>query len=97
MISGPFDVDRMDYIQRDGRNCGVSIGGIEWRRIVRKLIPCLAEHPGQNNKPRNVVLISNIKTQHVLDDFIFSLFQMYAQVYMHPKIVAIEETIRGAL
>lgn len=97
MISGPFDVDRMDYIQRDGRNCGVSIGGIEWRRIVRKLMPCLAEHPGQNNEPRDVVLISNIKTQHVLDDFIFSLFQMYAQVYMHPKIVAIEETIRGVL
>jgi HD superfamily phosphohydrolase len=27
LISGPFDVDRMDYIQRDGRNSGVLIGG----------------------------------------------------------------------
>jgi len=44
LISGPFDVDRIDYIQRDGRNCGVSIGGIEWRRIMAKLTPCLADH-----------------------------------------------------
>lgn len=94
MISGPFDVDRMDYIQRDGRNCGVHISGIEWRRIVSKLISCLAEHHGAKDEPSDVVLISQIKNQHVLDDFIFTLFQMYAQVYMHPKIVGLEEIIR---
>src|ERR1019366_406172 len=77
VISGPFDVDRMDYIQRDGRNCGVSISGIEWRRIVSKLMPCLADHASEKNEPREVVLVSNIKNQHVLDDFIFTLFQMY--------------------
>lgn len=94
IISGPFDVDRMDYIQRDGRNCGVFISGIEWRRIVSKLIPCLAEHASTGDEPRDVVLVSQIKNQHVLDDFIFTLFQMYAQVYMHPKIVGLEEIIR---
>lgn len=97
IISGPFDVDRMDYIQRDGRNCGVSIGGIEWRRIVTKLIPILADHAGNKGESKEVVLISNIKNQHVLDDFIFSLFQMYAQVYLHPKIVGVEEIIKRLL
>lgn len=97
VISGPFDVDRIDYIQRDGRNCGVNIGGIEWRRIVSKLIPCLAEHRGAPNEPQDVVLISNVKNQHVLDDFIFSLFQMYAQVYLHPKIVGVEEVAKRLL
>lgn len=97
IISGPFDVDRMDYIQRDGRNCGVNIGGIEWKRIVTKLIPCLAKHKGAKDEPGEVVLISNIKNQHVLDDFIFSLFQMYAQVYMHPKIVGVEEIAKRLL
>jgi HD superfamily phosphohydrolase len=97
MISGPFDVDRIDYIQRDARNTGVHIGGIEWPRIVTKLVPCLAEHNSSQHEPRDVVLVSNIKNQHVLDDFIFSLFQMYAQVYMHPKIVGIEESIRKIL
>ncbi len=97
MISGPFDVDRIDYIQRDARNTGVHIGGIEWPRIVTKLVPCLADHKSDRNEPRDVVLVSNIKNQHVLDDFIFSLFQMYAQVYMHPKIVGIEESIRKIL
>lgn len=97
MISGPFDADRIDYIQRDGRNCGVSIGGVEWRRIVSKLLPCLAEHPSSEGEPRDVVLLSSVKNLHVLDDFIFSLFQMYAQVYMHPKIVGIEEEVQRML
>lgn len=97
LVSGPFDVDRMDYIQRDGRNCGVFIGGIEWPRIVSKLLPCLAAHENDKGEPREVVLVSHLKNQHVLDDFIFSLFQMYAQVYMHPKIVGLEESIRLVL
>jgi HD superfamily phosphohydrolase len=97
VISGPFDVDRIDYIQRDGRNCGVNIGGIEWRRIVSKLIPCLANHHSGRNEPKDVVLISNVKNQHVLDDFIFNLFQMYAQVYLHPKIVGVEEVAKRLL
>jgi HD superfamily phosphohydrolase len=97
IISGPFDVDRIDYIQRDGRNCGVQIGGIEWRRIVTKVVPCLSKHAGENSEPSDVILVSNIKNHHVLDDFTFSLFQMYAQVYMHPKIVGIEEISRKLL
>ncbi len=97
IISGPFDVDRMDYIQRDARNTGVHIGGIEWPRIVKKLIPVLANHQGNTSEPKEVVLISKVKNQHVLDDFMFSLFQMYAQVYMHPKIVGLEESIREIL
>jgi HD superfamily phosphohydrolase len=97
VISGPFDVDRIDYIQRDGRNSGVHIGGIEWRRIVTKLVPCLANYRGSKNEPKEVVLISNIKNQHVIDDFVFSLFQMYAQVYLHPKIVGVEEIAKRLL
>jgi HD superfamily phosphohydrolase len=93
LISGPFDVDRIDYIQRDGRNCGVSLGGIEWRRILRKLSPCLAERGGK----KEVVLLSSLKNQHVLEDFIFTLFQMYAQVYLHPTIIGLEDRIRTYL
>ncbi len=97
LVSGPFDVDRIDYIQRDGRNCGVHIAGIEWRRIVSKLMPCLADHAASGDEPKEVVLISNIKNQHVIDDFIFTLLQMYAQVYLHPKIVGLEEVIKSVI
>lgn len=97
LISGPFDVDRIDYIQRDGRNCGVQTGAIEWLRIVGKLMPCLASYRGEDGEPNDVVLLSSIKNQHVLDDFVFRLFQMYTQVYLHPKIVGLEEVIRTAL
>src|SRR5690606_12591343 len=79
------------------RNCGVPIGAVEWRRIVRKVMPCLAKHSSEAGEPSDVVLVSHFKNQHVLDDFIFSLFQMYTQVYLHPKIVAFEEQIRREL
>lgn len=94
LISGPFDVDRIDYIQRDGRNCGVNIGNIEWRRIVGKLMPCLSR---EDSGVRSVVLISNMKNQHVLDAFVFSLFQMYTQVYLHPKVVGLEYLLKKSL
>lgn len=97
LISGPFDVDRIDYIQRDGRNCGVLVGGIEWRRIVSKLLPCLARHRSERQEPSHVVLVSSHRNHNVLDDFTFSLFQMYAQIYLHPKIVGIEEVGRQLL
>ncbi len=97
VISGPFDVDRIDYIQRDGRNCGVFIGGIEWGRILGHVLPCLAQHPNPDGEPADVVLVSSAKNQHILDDFTFSLYQMYAQVYLHPKIVGLEESIRREL
>jgi HD superfamily phosphohydrolase len=57
----------------------------------------LADHKGSKREPKEVVLISNIKNQHVIDDFVFSLFQMYAQVYMHPKIVGVEEIAKRLL
>jgi HD superfamily phosphohydrolase len=97
LVSGTFDVDRLDYIQRDGRNCGVPAGAIEWRRIVTKVLPCLGNHENDRGEPQEVVLLSNMRNQHVLDDFVFSLFQMYTQVYLHPKIVAMEEEIKRIL
>lgn len=97
LLSGPFDVDRMDYLQRDGRNCGVSLGNIEWRRITSKVMPCLARHPNSEGDSEDVVLVTHFKNRHVLDDFVFSLSQMYAQVYLHPKIVGLEEQIKRML
>lgn len=97
LVSGTFDVDRLDYVQRDGRNCGVPAGAIEWRRIVNKVLPCLAHHENDRGEPSEVVLLSNMRNQHVLDDFVFSLFQMYTQVYLHPKIVAMEEELKRIL
>ncbi len=93
ILSGAFDVDRIDYIQRDGKNCGVFIGAIEWQRIIHKVIPCLSYNPNPDNEPEDVVLITELKNQHVLDDFIFSLFQMYTQVYYNPTIIGFEESI----
>jgi HD superfamily phosphohydrolase len=96
LVSGPFDIDRIDYIQRDGRNCGVQIGNIEWGRILGKVLPCLIAQP-LSDGTSSVALISSAKNQHVLDDFTFSLYQMYAQVYLHPKVVGLEQTIRKEL
>ena len=34
IISGPMDVDEMDYLRRDSVYCGVNVGNIDYRRIM---------------------------------------------------------------
>ena len=101
-LSGPFDLDKIDYIQRDGRNCGVALGYIEWQRLFSRLFPCAA-HPNFLKTSKGaarhspIVLLSKISNFPVLDDFTFRCFQMYSQVYLHPKIVGFDEMLRRVL
>jgi HD superfamily phosphohydrolase len=37
IIDGQFDVDRLDYLMRDGRRAGTELGSIDWRRLVDSL------------------------------------------------------------
>jgi HD superfamily phosphohydrolase len=37
IIDGQFDVDRLDYLMRDGLRAGTELGSIDWRRLVDSL------------------------------------------------------------
>ncbi len=37
LLSGPLDVDKMDYLPRDARACGVPYGGVDTARLIDAL------------------------------------------------------------
>ena len=37
LLSGPLDVDKMDYLPRDARACGVPYGGVDTERLIESL------------------------------------------------------------
>lgn len=37
IVDGQFDVDRLDYLMRDGLRAGTELGSIDWRRLVGSL------------------------------------------------------------
>jgi uncharacterized protein len=88
-ISGLFDVDRMDYLNRDSFMAGVRYGYIESEKIMTAMVPILFEKQG--------VLGSGLAIKsrfvHILDHFLVCLYSMYPQLYHHPTNEQIQHEI----
>ncbi|WP_141735896.1 HD domain-containing protein [Oligoflexus tunisiensis] len=92
-ISGPFDVDRMDYMVRDSLMAGVNYGKIEPSRFLRSLVPVLTLRHGVFN----VGIVSQIKTLHIIDHFFVNLNSLYKILYYHPSALRISYEFTEAL
>lgn len=93
LISGLIDVDRLDYISRDSYCAGVNYGVIEIDRLLNSIQPILTKNRGNMEGS----LLLKAKHSSILDHFIFNLFQLYVNVYLHPAVARIEhEFIRTA-
>lgn len=80
IISGLFDVDRMDYLERDSKSAGIKYGLVESQRLSKALVPVLA----QKNDKIFSGLICKARLVHALDHFLVCLYEMYTQLYKHP-------------
>jgi HD superfamily phosphohydrolase len=38
LLSGPLDIDKLDYLPRDARACGVPYGGVDTERLIASLV-----------------------------------------------------------
>lgn len=83
LISGLFDVDRMDYMRRDSVKAGVKYGLAEVQRLMSCLIPTLVALP--NGIDHDVNIITRARNIHSVDHFLVALFQLYTTLYMHPS------------
>lgn len=81
LTSGFVDVDRLDYLVRDSKMAGVEIGSVEIKKITNSLIPCLFK------KDELFVggFLAQYKNHHIIDNFFFSLYQVYTTVIYHPR------------
>ncbi len=85
LVSGQFDMDRLDYLKRDSFFTGVSEGIVNYERLLSML---------------NVVddeLVIEGKGIYSVEKFITARRLMYWQVYLHKTVLVAEYTIMNVL
>jgi uncharacterized protein len=81
LISGSLDLDKIDYLSRDARMCGVPYGTVDVDRLLSSLT--LAETPDG----RRQVGVQE-KGVSALESLLFAKYQMYRNVYWHHAVRA---------
>ena len=77
LISGPLDVDKMDYLHRDSLFCGVEYGKYDIGRIMDTLV----FYDEEDDKSMRLGL--DYGGLHSVEGFILARYFMFNQVYLH--------------
>jgi HD superfamily phosphohydrolase len=86
LLSGCFDPDKLDYLNRDARYCGVPYGVQDVDFILSRLIPCSERGVDIDSR-----LIPNVEA------ILFARYLMYRTVYWHRQVRAATSMIKKAL
>jgi HD superfamily phosphohydrolase len=90
LLSGALDPDKLDYLNRDARYCGVPYGAQDVDFILSRLCP----DPDQG-------LLIDARAIPSVESVLFSKYLMYRAVYWHPAVrsatAMIKKAIAGAL
>ena len=86
LLSGALDPDKLDYLNRDARYCGVPYGAQDVDFILSRL------HP---SRERGVVIDG--KGIPGVESILFSKYLMYRAVYWHPTVRSATGMIKKAL
>lgn len=79
LISGSLDLDKIDYLSRDARMCGVPYGAVDVDRLLASLT-LIEVAPGK------IELGVQEKGISALESLLFSKYQMYRNVYWHHAV-----------
>ena len=85
LISSEIDADRLDYLLRDSYFTGTSYGEIDLERILRTM------------RVENGKVVFKYSGMHALEDYLFSRYQMYWQVYLHDCSISFNSLIEALL
>ncbi len=76
-LSGPIDVDKLDYLQRDSLHCGVPYGrNFDMGRLINSL--CI--------HPRDATLAVGEKGRTAAEMMVFARYVMFSEVYWHHAV-----------
>ncbi len=81
LINGPFDVDKLDYVARDGYFTGLNVA-IDIERLLWVMDVIDVEENGEIKK----VLCVSASGATVLEQVLFSKMQLFSSVYHHHKV-----------
>ena len=99
LVSGSLDLDKMEYLRRDARFCGVPYGEVDVSRLLLGL--SLLEDPDTGAFEIGV----QEKAIAALESLLFAKYQMFRNVYWHHGVRAatalykriVEESVRAGL
>lgn len=86
LISGSLDLDKVDYLSRDARMCGVPYGTVDVDRLLASLtlVPIRGSHLATHDSRLEVGI--HEKGISALESLLFSKYQMYRNVYWHHAV-----------
>lgn len=90
LISSPFDVDRCDYVLRDGIMAGVEYGKYDLKWLVHALRVVKAQYFGHP-----VLLLEGPRGIDALRQFLSARRYLYRQVYFHASVRAAQILLKG--
>src|SRR5882724_1765539 len=94
LISGSLDLDKIDYLSRDARMCGVPYGTVDVDRLLATLT-LVETSPGRHEVG---VLEKGVSA---LESLLFAKYQMYRNVYWHHAVRSatcmFKRAVRGAV
>ena len=99
LVSGSLDLDKMEYLRRDARFCGVPYGEVDVDRLLQGLV--LLRDPASGAWEVGV----HEKAVAALESLLFAKYQMFRNVYWHHGVRAatalykriVDEAVAGGL
>ena len=82
LVSGSLDLDKMEYLRRDARFCGVPYGDVDVERLLQGLAVLRDPVTGQWEVGLRGKAVST------LESLLFSKYQMFRTVYWHHAVRA---------
>ena len=82
LVSGSLDLDKMEYLRRDARFCGVPYGAVDVDRLLQGLAILRDPETGQWEVGLQAKALS------ALESLLFSKYQMFRTVYWHHAVRA---------
>ncbi len=99
LVSGSLDLDKMEYLRRDARFCGVPYGEVDVDRLLEGLV--LLSDPETGAWEVGV----HEKAVSALESLLFAKYQMFRNVYWHHAVRAatalykriVDDAVRGEI
>ncbi|MGH9194256.1 MAG: HD domain-containing protein [Acidimicrobiia bacterium] len=91
IVAGPADIDKLDYLLRDSRYCGVNYGSYDLAKLIEGAIG------GSERGVPDSFLGFHEDAIHALEEMLLARYHMHRQVYGHKTRVGIDRMLVRAM
>ena len=95
IITGPFDADKLDYLVRDCKFCGIRADVDVERVLVSTDLLDRSRFPSSDPEWRRHYLVMKSAGESILEQVTFNKMLLYPAIYHHHKVRALECMIKA--